>query len=301
MPKRTGLSLIELLVSISIISILMGLLLNAVQAVRSTANSLVCKNNIKQLALANHLYHDANDRFPPAITLPGQRPASPYHYLSWRGYIAPYLEQEAVWQQITEDYAVSSNPFIVGNDNRGLGIRLKIMGCPADQRTHSIWDVPYPNGRVYRVGLSSYLGVSGTEGRRQDGVMVIARGLNLLHIPDGTSNTLMIGERPPSTDLHVSWWAIGVGTDRFGVAEAHLGVTETSEDSPVYRHCAPGNDRYRPGRIQEQCDMYHFWSTHNGGANFALADGSVRFVRYEAASLLPALATRAGGEVAELE
>jgi prepilin-type N-terminal cleavage/methylation domain-containing protein/prepilin-type processing-associated H-X9-DG protein len=299
--NRRGMSLIEVLVSISIISVLMALLLNAVQAVRSAATSLSCKNNIKQLALANHQYHDVFERLPPAMTLPGQNPPSRYHYLSWRGYIAPFIEQDAIYQHILEDYEYSANPFIPGSDNRGLASRVKIMGCPSDDRTFSIWDVTYPSGRVYRVGLASYLGVSGTLGRDQDGVMVIARGNNFLAIQDGLSNTVMIGERPPSTDLHVSWWAIGAGSDRFGVAEAHLGVTDVSIDSREYAHCAPEPERFRPGTLLEQCDMFHYWSTHAGGANFAFADGRVQFIRYEAANLMPALATRAGGEVASLD
>ena len=65
-------------------------------------------------------------------------------------------------------------------------------------------------------------------------------------------------------------------------------------------NCAVGPYEFGPGHINNMCDTFHFWSLHSGGANFAFADGSVQFLSYEAKSVLPALSTRAGGEVVEI-
>ena len=85
-------------------------------------------------------------------------------------------------------------------------------------------------------------------------------------------------------------------------AEMILGVREPNplpivSGSP----CGPGNYPFRSSKFSDQCGMFHFWSPHPGGANFAFADGSVRFLRYEANDIMPALATRAGGEIVSLE
>jgi prepilin-type processing-associated H-X9-DG protein len=107
----------------------------------------------------------------------------------------------------------------------------------------------------------------------------------------------MVGERPPSADQRLGWWYAGVGQDLNGSAEMVLGVLERNFGtwSAV---CPPGPFSFGPGRANEQCDAFHFWNLHIGGANFLFADGSVHFLPYSAAPIMPALATRAGGEVA---
>jgi prepilin-type processing-associated H-X9-DG protein len=76
-----------------------------------------------------------------------------------------------------------------------------------------------------------------------------------------------------------------------------LGVRERNIGARYASWCAAGPYHFVPGTVSEQCDLFHFWSPHPGGANFAFADGSVHFLRYDADAILPALATRAGGEV----
>jgi prepilin-type processing-associated H-X9-DG protein len=82
-----------------------------------------------------------------------------------------------------------------------------------------------------------------------------------------------------------------------GSADVVLGVRERNVSQPG--RCPAGPYRFEAGRLTEQCDLFHFWSPHSGGGNFLLADGSVRFLTYPAGAVLPALATRAGGETVD--
>ena len=133
----------------------------------------------------------------------------------------------------------------------------------------------------------------------KDGVLYQDSRIRLGDIADGTSNTLMLGERPASADLQFGWWYAGVGQAGTGSADLVLGVREQnlqpiSGGSP----CGPGAYPFSQGGFNDPCAMFHFWSPHPGGANFAFADGSVRFLSYAADPLMPALASRAGGESA---
>ena len=79
-----------------------------------------------------------------------------------------------------------------------------------------------------------------------------------------------------------------------------LGARERNYGGGYVSECPPGPYHYQAGQIDNQCDVFHFWSLHSGGANFAFGDGSVRFLTYSSDAILPALATRSGGEVTEL-
>jgi prepilin-type processing-associated H-X9-DG protein len=97
--------------------------------------------------------------------------------------------------------------------------------------------------------------------------------------------------------MWTGWWYAGVGVDWNGTADTVLGARERSTPPrPDFPDCGTGFARYQNGRLENFCDLMHFWSLHSGGANFLLADGSVRLIGYGAADILPALATRAGGE-----
>jgi prepilin-type processing-associated H-X9-DG protein len=147
--------------------------------------------------------------------------------------------------------------------------------------------------------FTSYLGVSGLDYSTRDGVLFQDSEVRFAEILDGTSNTLMLGERPPSTDLQFGWWYAGIGQLWTGSGDLILGVREQNllpilPGSP----CGPGAYPFSPGGFKDPCAMFHYWSPHHNGANFALWDGSVRLIRYSANPIIPALASRAGGEVA---
>jgi len=103
-----------------------------------------------------------------------------------------------------------------------------------------------------------------------------------------------------SADFWYGWWYAGFGQRGTGSADLLLGVRERNVGGGYVSSCPPGPYHFQPGCVDQQCDLFHFWRLHPGGAHFLYADGSVHFLTYEADRVLPALATRAGGEVVEL-
>jgi prepilin-type processing-associated H-X9-DG protein len=172
---------------------------------------------------------------------------------------------------------------------------VPVFTCPSDSRTSV---VQIAQREQLPIALTSYLGVEGRDVNILDGVLFRDSFIRIADISDGTSNTLFAGERPPSTDFQYGWWYGGVGQRYTGSAEMVLGVREQNVMLITAGSCPPGFYPFAPGRVDNQCDMFHFWSLHPGGANFLFADGSVRFLGYSGASVLPALASRNGGETA---
>ncbi len=135
-----------------------------------------------------------------------------------------------------------------------------------------------------------------------------SQSTRLGEIADGQSNTLLIGERPPSADFWYGWWyatgsgSISTGDVTLGVAELNPATAPGGQGTGTYlKDCPPGPYRYGPGR-NEQCDALHFWSYHWMGAHFALADGSVRLIPYGIDdATMRGLATRSGGEVVSVQ
>jgi prepilin-type N-terminal cleavage/methylation domain-containing protein len=309
--SRQGFTLIELLVVIAIIAILIGLLLPAVQKVRDAAARTQCANNLKQMGLAMHNYHDVNQRFPSG-TLAGVYSLSGAHcYWSWMTQLLPYVEQQNVWNA-ADAWGRGGSPSAYqwwpwGNfwtapttpANPVLGVKIKTWECPADPRSELIAPIDMSGGGdIQQVAFTGYLGVAGVSGAfgsPMNGILDYGETRRFADITDGTSNTLMIGERPPSTDLEYGWWFAGAGYDGSSIGDTLLGAREYGYAAS--RGCPASKVGFQPGSLNNACDQVHFWSLHTGGGNFIMGDGSVRFYSYSMNSVLPQLCTRNGGEV----
>ncbi len=287
--RRPAVSLIEVLVAVAVVAVLVGLVLAAVQKVRHAAARADCGNRLRQLATATHGHHTRAGRLPPGL----RYHPDPLAFASWVTRCLPDLGEPSSAAETTEDFA-RSWAFDAFPPHRNLGRVLPAALCPLQTRTTAVTD----SGAT--AAFTSYLGVSGTGKRPTSGVLFPDSGVRLADVTDGTSNTLLIGERPPGPNPNLGWWYAGVGQSGDGSADFLLGAAEFSR-SPRTTDCPFGPYRYGPTTVDDPCSVLHFWSLHSGGANFAFCDGSVRFLRYSAAAILPALATRAGGEVVALD
>jgi prepilin-type N-terminal cleavage/methylation domain-containing protein/prepilin-type processing-associated H-X9-DG protein len=290
--RPAGFTLIELLVVTAITAMLLGLLLAAVEKVRGVAARIHCSNNLRQLGMALHAYHNAVGTFPAGMRY--QRGTDPYLYMGWHTQALPYLEQDSLWRATQNAYQ-ETRGFLQNPPHLGLASVIQTYACPIDGCAS---DVQFAARDQVWVALTSYLGVEGKDLYASDGILFRDSGIRIADITDGTSSTLIIGERPPSPDFQFGWWYAGAGQQSTGSADMVLGVEEQNVVSYARAPCPPGTYLFGPGQINDQCDMFHFWSLHPGGANFVFADGSVHFLTYSVAPLLPALASRAGGEIA---
>jgi prepilin-type N-terminal cleavage/methylation domain-containing protein/prepilin-type processing-associated H-X9-DG protein len=294
--RRKGFTLIELLVVIAIIAILIGLLLPAVQKVREAAARMQCQNNLKQLGLAAHNYESANGRFPPAINIPGEEAfgwpvaPDPGRYYGLFMALFPYFEQDNLRRNLVDNVA---NPHYINcNGANSIGAQVvKILICP----TEGAWPTGTPVGvynNQYYFGLSCYGGCSGTSPTTTTGTQSLQNGMFYMNsavrfsgITDGTSNTLMFGERSrknlpaTSTSQSLGGWA---WANFFAQEDNTMNASRPME-----------------GILTHTLDQ--FGSQHSGGtiANFCMADGSVRSINksVDLITVFQPLASRAGGEV----
>ena len=284
--SRRAFTLIELLVVIAIIGILVGITLPAVQMVREAARRTQCSNHVKQIGTALANYESTRRRLPPGIT---SSTAKPYAYMTWLTQILPYIEQQNVWDQATVDYGIDPLPHVT---HLGMRTPIPVYGCPSDPAAGNIhWTHNY---RL--VTSTNYLGVNGTNYTTRDGVFYQNSQTRMRDVTDGLSNTIFVGERPPSPDFWYGWWYAGYGQSGSGSPDMLLGVREINDSASYLESCPPGPYHFVRGKPTEMCDTLHFWSYHPGGGHFLFGDGSIKFLSYQANDVLPALATRAGGE-----
>jgi prepilin-type processing-associated H-X9-DG protein len=288
-----------LIVVVGLFAVLLGLLLPAVQRVRAAAARAACANNLRQLGLASHSHHGQHGRLPPALK---PAPSDPLYHLSWLARLLPDLGEGPLWQTVLAEYAANPRP-LRRPRHTALGRVVTAYACPADPVAREAWPLPGSDA-TNLVAFTSYLGNIGRSYRTQDGVVVPVAGVALTDITDGTANTLLAGERPPSADRLYGWWYAARGQGDTGSLDYVLGAAEVNgvpASYPQYRRaCGGGPFGFAPPAPGDICSVFRFGSHHPGGANLAFCDGSVRFLPYSADTILPALATRAGGESVQL-
>ena len=299
--SRSGFTLVELLVVIAIIGILIGMLLPAVQQAREAARRSTCKNNLKQIGLALHNYHDAHKVFPYSVSHPHSitsGSASTPFGLNHRGWLMllPYIDQANLYNQFnfsaatgqhnkTSNTLAGGSSITTGNAQLGTNV-IPILLCPSDDggSTYPGADTNYGTGVAnsartsygFSVTTGEYWGGNCTYWVNESKTNRTMFGANskckIRDIKDGTSNTVAVAETTLDVDD---------GECQIWAASSHVGMgvmLKASRGINEFRCCTwrtPPNAQFQPGRLGEWGEP---GSTHTGGIHVLLADGAVRFI-----------------------
>lgn len=288
---RRGFTLVELLVVIAIIGILVALLLPAVQAAREAARRTSCFNNMKQIGIALHLYHDVHRTLPMGwngLQMSTNRPLSEGEPgWAWASFTLPFVEQATVSERLI-DFKL---PLLDAQNQAARETFIPTYRCPSDTpaaKTFVLGQEGAPTTPHVTLATASYVGSFGTRelhdchglpvGVRceSDGVFYHLSRTRLADILDGTSNTFAVGERSAQYGFS-TWTGFAEGGD-----EAHARVLGIADHSPNVAHA----------------HLDDFSSQHPAGANFLFADGSVRLINETIEiDVFKALATRANRDI----